>query len=195
MGHDKVCMVDGGLKACIEAQVPLDSSPKEDMVFDREEYRAERNPDFVCSYEDVVKNSELPEEIRAQVLDARSRQRLVGQLICRFLGLEPEPRPGVVGGHMPFASNAHFREIISKDGYFLPKEQLYAHFMNLGAKLDKPFIVTCGSGVTAAILWVALRECGAHNVRLYDGSWSEYGAKKDAVICSHVESHNLSTSV
>jgi thiosulfate/3-mercaptopyruvate sulfurtransferase len=108
------------------------------------------------------------ERQRFQLLDARSRGR--------FSGEEPEPRPGLKGGHIPGSLNLPFTDVIdSASGVLLPNHLLTERFERAGIDLAKPVVTTCGSGVTAAVLALALHEIGHKDVALYDGSWSEWG--------------------
>lgn len=103
-----------------------------------------------------------------QVVDARSP--------TRFAGAEPEPRPGVVPGHMPGATNLHYAALFNPDGTWKHPDALRTAFAKAGVDLDHPVVTTCGSGVTAAIIVLALETMGRPARALYDGSWSDWGA-------------------
>ncbi|WP_075214674.1 3-mercaptopyruvate sulfurtransferase [Mongoliimonas terrestris] len=109
----------------------------------------------------------------AQVVDARPAGR--------FRGDDPEPRPGLKAGHMPGAVNLPFGELV-EDGRLKDPAAIRAAFAARGVDLDKPVITTCGSGVTAAMLTLALETVGARTVTLYDGSWAEWGGREDAPV-------------
>lgn len=105
----------------------------------------------------------------ALILDARSPGR--------FYGKSTEPRPGMRAGHMPGAKNLPFAEVLDGHG-FKSVAQLRALFQTLGATPMTPLIMTCGSGITACVIGVAARLAGYQDVRVYDGSWSEWGANQ-----------------
>ena len=103
-----------------------------------------------------------------QIVDARSA--------ARFEGSEPEPRPGLAAGHIPGSRNLPQGRLFAPDGTWKRGDQLRAAFEAAAVDVDKPMITTCGSGVTAAVLSFGAHLLGARDVRLYDGSWAEWGA-------------------
>jgi thiosulfate/3-mercaptopyruvate sulfurtransferase len=112
---------------------------------------------------------------KAQVLDARSAGR--------FSGADSEPRPGLPSGHMPGARNLPHSVIVSQ-GALLDPPGLEASFKAAGVDLDQPIITTCGSGVSAAILALALARLGHWDTPIYDGSWTEWASQTDADIAT-----------
>jgi thiosulfate/3-mercaptopyruvate sulfurtransferase len=165
-GAREVYILDGGLRAWIEAGLPTCSGP------------VHRTPaNFHATLDgDAVKDFPQMQQLiaqRGQILDARSAGR--------FTGAGPEPRPGISSGHMPGSTSVPFTELV-EDGRLKPVEQLHKVFDARGVELKQPITTTCGSGVTAAVIALGLEIAGAERVSLYDGSWAEYAQHPEAVI-------------
>ena len=116
----------------------------------------------------------LAQENAPLILDARGAGR--------FYGRDPEPRAGLRGGHMPGAINLPFTSLLDNERKLLPVEQLEKIIAATGFTPDRPTIASCGSGVTAAVVLLALARLGHQNIPLYDGSWSEWGALADTPV-------------
>ncbi|MEO1292315.1 MAG: sulfurtransferase, partial [Pseudomonadota bacterium] len=161
-GHRDVAVLDGGFPAWKAAGHEIEDLPPPP----RERHFTPRIQSMLVR--DVTEVSEALKTSSAQVVDARSPSR--------FRGEEEEPRPGVRPGHMPGAINVYYKSLFGEDGLMLPEAELEARFEAAGVDLSKPVVTTCGSGVTAAILSLALERIGHHKHSLYDGSWAEWGA-------------------
>jgi thiosulfate/3-mercaptopyruvate sulfurtransferase len=167
-GHDEVAVLDGGLAKWQAEGRPLDDVPERPP---EARFTARANPLLMRDLDQIRANLR---DRREQLVDARSAGR--------FRGEEPEPRPGLRGGHIPESLNLPHLELIAADGTLLPPERLHERFARAGVDLGRPIVTTCGSGVTAATLALALAVLGVEDVAVYDGSWSEWGARADTPV-------------
>jgi thiosulfate/3-mercaptopyruvate sulfurtransferase len=167
-GHDNIAVLDGGLRKWRAEGRPVESGMPSPI---RRRFTARLRPALVRDLDAVRANLTTG---AAQVVDARSRGR--------FAGTEPEPRPGLRGGHIPGSLNLPYDELYRPDGTLLPPDELRAAFARAGLEAGRPVITSCGSGVTASVLALALHRCGRTDVAVYDGSWSEWGARADAPV-------------
>lgn len=168
-GHDRVAVLDGGLPAWQAAGLPIETGPSKTVPGGN--FRSEFHPERIASLPEV--HTAL-EQATARVIDARSA--------ARFAGQAPEPRPGLRPGHMPGALNLPFTTLIGPDGRLAAPDRLRQRFVEAGVDLDRPVITSCGSGVSAAVLLLALELLGHRHMSLYDGSWAEWGGREDTPV-------------
>lgn len=161
MGHDQVAILNGGLPAWKKAGLPLDSQ-LEYVAKEQGNFGAHPQEGLFCDADHVL---DMIDDPNFAIIDARSNGR--------FKGNEPEPRPGLRGGHIPNSLNLPFSEIVV-NGSVLPNTQLDSIFSKLVNKEQK-LIFSCGSGATACILALAADLTGHPNISVYDGSWAEWG--------------------
>jgi thiosulfate/3-mercaptopyruvate sulfurtransferase len=161
-GHANVRVLDGGLQKWRAEGRPVASG---DATPEPATYTASFDPGFVRSRQQIVGNLDSGAE---QVIDARPQGR--------FEGSVPEPRPGMRGGHIPGSRSVPYAGLFDPaTGAMKPLEHLRQAFVAAGVDLDRPIVTTCGSGVSALVLTLALYRLGVRGSALYDGSWSEWG--------------------
>ena len=165
MGKTDIAVLDGGLpKWLAEGRAVEDMAP---ILRDRH-ITVSRQAHMVKDVTQVAAAAKLGDHT---IIDARGPGR--------FEGTEAEPRPGLRSGHIPGSVNVHYASLLRPDGTMKPADELRAVFAEAGADLSKPAITSCGSGVTAAIVNLALERLGKRDHALYDGSWSEWGMYGD----------------
>ena len=167
MGASNTVILDGGLPAWQQAKLPVESgsSPLHPKLFNAG-FEGQSVADFKTMTNIVSRGS-------MQIADARPAGR--------FKGTDAEPRPGTRSGHMPGAKSLQFSDLAER-GRLLPADRLKSVFDESGIDLDQPIVTTCGSGVTAAALILALETLGHRDHILYDGSWAEWGGLEDTPI-------------
>lgn len=165
MGKLDIAVLDGGLpKWKAEGRALVDLPP---MVRDRH-MTVQRQAHLIKDVSQVASASKLGDW---QILDARSAERFRGEV--------EEPRPGLRSGHIPGSLNLNYRDVLNPDATMKDEAALREAFEKAGVDLSKPVITTCGSGVTACILSLALERLGHHKHAVYDGSWTEWGMYPD----------------
>lgn len=168
MGFPEVYVLNGGLPAWIAEGRPIETTPAGPA-------HGDVGPRFEPALvRDLVSVRAALEGGAAQVVDARPA--------ARFRGEAAEPRPGLRSGHMPGALNLPFDQVTTPDGRLKPAAELRQAFEAAGVDLGRPIITTCGSGVTASTLALALARLGREDVAVYDGSWSEWGGHPDVPV-------------
>lgn len=163
-GVENVSIVGGGLAGWQRDELPLQEG---NVELPEGDFDAAFNPEAVVRVTDVLLASH---EKSAQIVDARPA--------ARFNAEADEPRPGLRRGHVPGALNVPWTELV-QDGELKTTDELDAIFFRHGVSFDRPIIASCGSGVTAAVVVLALTTLDVPDVALYDGAWSEWGARAD----------------
>ena len=168
MGYRKVFVLDGGLKAWRAEGRPLESGEPQPVA-------TTVTPAFDAALvRSLTDMRRLVGGTSAQVVDARGA--------ARFRGEAPEPRAGLRSGHMPGALNVPFDSLLNPDGRMKPAADLTPIFDAARVDLDQPIVTSCGSGVTASVVTLALARLGRDRVAVYDGSWTEWGGLADVPV-------------
>jgi thiosulfate/3-mercaptopyruvate sulfurtransferase len=158
-GAERVAILDGGFQKWRSEGRPVESGEAQPR---EARFDAHARAGEVVTKEQILADTGLP------ILDARGQ--------ARFEGSEADPRPNVDAGHIPGSKNLPFAALYRDDGTLKPDGELQAAFDELRIDPESPFIASCGSGVTANSLIFAAHRLGGHHGKLYDGSWSEWGA-------------------
>ena len=170
-GHDRAAVLDGGLpKWQAEGRAIATGAPSTVAPGD---FRPDWRPTRVRGIGDMLANVASRQEL---VLDARAAGR--------FTGAVPEPRAGMRSGHIPGSANLPYTELLAADQTLLAPEALRARLAAAGVNGSRPVVTSCGSGVTATILTLAMVLAGLPNGAVYDGSWTEWGGRGDTPIDS-----------
>jgi thiosulfate/3-mercaptopyruvate sulfurtransferase len=164
-GHDAVAVLDGGLPKWRAEGRPVVSGAASPTA---RRFTPRFRPELVRAVDQIKANLGTKRE---QVIDARSRGR--------FTGTEPEPRAGLRGGHIPGSLNLPYDELHATDGTLRPPAELRDAFVAARLDLGRPVVTTCGSGITASVLALALHRVGRPDVAVYDGSWTEWASRDD----------------
>jgi thiosulfate/3-mercaptopyruvate sulfurtransferase len=170
-GHDRAAVLDGGLPRWLAEGRPVvsgDAPPAAPAPF-RPDFRAAR----LRGIGDMLANLAAPAEL---VLDARAAGRFSGAL--------PEPRPGMRSGHIPGAVNLPYTELLGPESTLLPPAALRARLARAGVDGSRGVVTTCGSGVSACVLTLAMVRAGFPAGAVYDGSWSEWGGRPDTPVAT-----------
>jgi len=164
-GYRDVAVLDGGLPKWLAEGRPV---TEEEPDIRERHFTGRHNASMVRDVTQVASAAKLGTE---QIVDARSAGR--------FRGVDPEPRAGLRSGRIPGSCNVPFLDLMNGDGSMKSVEETRAIFEAAGVDLRQPIITTCGSGVTAAVLMLALHRMGHTRNAVYDGSWTEWGAYPD----------------
>ena len=162
MGHQDVAVLNGGLRKWKAESRALEDGPPSKRS--ERHYTPLQNTEII---RDLDEMKALIKKSGAQIVDARPA--------ARFEGREAEPRPGLRSGHIPGAKNVPSQSLLNADGTFKSETELAQLFKAVGIDVTKPVVTTCGSGVTASMLALALAVLGQTNAAVYDGSWAEWG--------------------
>ena len=168
-GHDKVSIMQGGLENWKNSGGNIS---EENVVIKKGNYTAkDEKKDLVVNLDQMIIATQNKEKI---ILDARSKQR--------FLGEAKEPRPNLPSGHIPNSKSLPSSILINKNGYLKSKDEINKILDDINVNPNDKIIATCGSGVSACVISIALYCLGKKNVPIYDGSWTEWASSGQEVI-------------
>ncbi len=163
-GHQDVAILDGGLPKWLDQKLTVDSKI---VAYPKGNFVAKCVPELLKSADQVLSVTTDADK-SAIVVDVRAADR--------FAGSAPEPRPGLRSGHIPGSINLPFKTLLNDDQTFKDKQQIAAALSDAGVDVSKPIITSCGSGVTACIVALGLKQLGVENTAVFDGSWTEWGS-------------------
>jgi len=168
-GHERVAVLDGGLAKWRAEGRPVQTGGPSPAP---RRFTARVQPALVADLDRMRANLE---HVQEQVIDARSHGR--------FVGTEPEFRPGLRSGHIPESVSLPYDRLFrQEDGTLLPAERLRQRFEAAGLDVGRPVVATCGSGVSACVLALGLSLLGRADAAVYDGSWTEWGGRADTPV-------------
>jgi len=173
-GHQNVSVLNGGLPKWIAEDRPIETGLQKPLS--HTDYKVtEVNDQLVRDYEAIISNVQKTQKGDKAFLVADARSN------ARFTGEAPEPRASLSSGHMPGSVSMPFQDLMA-GSEFLDDEALKAKWLSKISDLNQEIVTSCGSGITASVLYFTLERIGAQNISVYDGSWTEYAGRKESVI-------------